>query len=395
VTTKIVVYLDSADFSTLSGSTRDDLGIETLRNELLQLSQSPAVAFVFSAVHISEMAPIEAKHTPLAVSRSDVLASLCQRNALIAFDKLVSAELECLARSELTPLPIISNNATWFPEFDAAFSPSSCIETVGKRLTEAGGNRKMRRSWKKLYVAGNRLTPAARELLNGPEFTKLAATYPMRPQDLNILHKYAFGLATAKEAEAAFLESLRDPRWMMQWFSDHARDLHPLVEWFRGPARALKEHVNAITTKARDHASSNSGIGSATLGFWTHAQWKKMQDQMLLNIVNAELVKRKLGFGPTNDIELVDARCAGIATFVRALHSSVWNALTSQPRATRETDVLDAVHAMYAPYVTIFRADGYMGPNVRKCVQRYGTEVVTSLNELPERIRARLSALSS
>jgi hypothetical protein len=182
---------------------------------------------------------------------------------------------------------------------------------------------------------------------------------------------------------------------MMQWFGDHARELHPLIEWFRGPAHAHKEHVNAITTSGRDHVSSNSGIGSATLGFWTHVPWKKMQDQMLLNIVNGELDRRKFDFGPTGDIELVDARCAGILTFVRALHSSVWNALTSQPRAARETDVLDAVHAMYAPHVTIFRADGYMGPNVRKCAQRYGTEVVTSPNELPGRIRARLSALRS
>jgi hypothetical protein len=182
-----------------------------LRNELVLLSECPSVAFVFSAVHIGEMAPLEAKHMPLAVSRADVLASLCQRNAVISFDRLVSAELMCLAQSELKPVQIFSIDGTWFPEFDALFSPSTCLETVSGGLSEAGGNRKMRRSWRKHYVVRNRFTSAARELLNGAEFARFAQTYPMRPQDLNTLYRYAFGSATAKEAERHFSRACAIP----------------------------------------------------------------------------------------------------------------------------------------------------------------------------------------
>jgi hypothetical protein len=89
------------------------------------------------------------------------------------------------------------------------------------------------------------------------------------------------------------------------------------------------------------------------------------------------------------DIALVDTHCPGISTAIRSLHSA-WRSITFEnPRKPKESDFVDALHAAYAPYVDVFRADGFMANHVAKQVARFGTTVVPKLSSLPEVLRQR------
>jgi hypothetical protein len=57
---------------------------------------------------------------------------------------------------------------------------------------------------------------------------------------------------------------------------------------------------------------------------------------------------------------------------------------------SKPSDFADALHAFYAPYVSIFRADNYMAPHIAKHVKQYGTRVVPKLRDLPGEIAAAL-----
>ena len=56
--------------------------------------------------------------------------------------------------------------------------------------------------------------------------------------------------------------------------------------------------------------------------------------------------------------------------------------VATTPRKAKLSDFPDAMHAMYAPYVDVFRADSFMAPHVNRCVQRHSTIVVSKLDEL-------------
>ena len=48
-----------------------------------------------------------------------------------------------------------------------------------------------------------------------------------------------------------------------------------------------------------------------------------------------------------------------------------------------DSQAVDAMHAAYAPYVNVFRADRYMAPHIDKQVKQFGTRVVNKLEDVP------------
>lgn len=87
----------------------------------------------------------------------------------------------------------------------------------------------------------------------------------------------------------------------------------------------------------------------------------------------------------------IDTHCPGLSTGIRTLHTS-WRSITfAKPRKPKDSDFVDALHAVYAPYVDVFRADGFMADYVSKQVTRFPTLVVPKLSGLPEALRRRLA----
>lgn len=177
----ITIYLDSSDYSRLSQSDRST-EMEQVRVRLIQLAELPSVLFVFSGIHISEMAPLESRYTGAASARTDLLVTLCERNALISFDRLVAMEIDCLRRQDPAPVVAITREGTWFPDMGRILTPSQHIDAareVDQQTRERGLNRKTRRLLKSKTTKHGRLRPEAFKNSNGVDLSDLLERYPI------------------------------------------------------------------------------------------------------------------------------------------------------------------------------------------------------------------------
>lgn len=394
----IHVYLDSSDYSRLSNpSTQTESTIE-IRNQLLKWSNSGQVRFLFSGILLLEMAPIEAVHTPLASLRADLLVDLCGRNALISFDKLLMLELASINTQRPSGETVRSSDADWFPDLGNIISPVDWAEAI-QDVDSAGKkhhlNRQNRRALKrKVFKKDKPSKEAIRAILGeglSNQLDEFLGMYPMRPSDAEVLWKYVLGLTTKTEADRAFKESLRDPKWMMRWFAQHHDQMSPLIEWLRGPSKALMADTKKMAEQASQLISfeENLGIpkGQRTL---TKRIWIQHQDKMVVKISSNMIKSFDLALQGEIDLNQFDQNCPGFSTCLRALHSSIWSSIGLVARTPKDSDVVDALHALYAPYVDVFRADSFMAPFIADQVRQNGTIVVSKLESLVQTIQGLL-----
>lgn len=398
MTVPLRVYLDSSDFSTLSNPGRS-IEQEAVRSQLSEWADTGLVQFVFSGTHLMEMAPLSATYTPAAAARADLVVGLCRRNAVISFDRLVVLEMKRLQDPTAPAAAVVSTSAEWYPEWGNMISPVDWVDAI-KEVDAAskshGLNRQQRRSLKKGLFKGGRPKEATRQFLAdndlGSDYRELLERYPMREQDARVLGRYVVGKATAAQANDAFLESLRDPRWMMRWFANHHAKLTPFVQWLREPAEKLLSSVGEMAEAARRMHELRGILGpSYQPELLTAEGWARLQDETVRNVARRGLKH----FSPDANVSVsandVDERCPGLSAFIRSVHSAIRDVTSETPRQPKASDFADGVHAMYAPYVDVFRADSYMANHIRRCVERHGTVVVPRLSQLVSAVAERLS----
>jgi hypothetical protein len=346
------------------------------------------------------MAPLEARYAQAAADRADLLVALCGTNALISFDRIVESEVANLAERSSARVWPFSPSGDWFPDLGGFISPiewANTAKTIDSEIRARGLNREQRRKLKRALFKESAPTAAMRAWLStqseGGDLTDILRLYPMRPQDAKVLARYTLGHASKDDAETAFLSSLRDPRWMMRWFAAHHDRLTPVIDWLRSPAKNMLESLKKAATAAQElyKIEALSG-GRFRAEYLTKKGWHEVQDQLLLNIVNRHLTASHPEAPVAAEVELVDLHCPGLATAIRSIHSALRDSVGPNPRALQESDFIDGLHAMYAPYVSVFRADRHMSAHVRRSVLHHNTAVVSSLFELPDRIARALYA---
>jgi hypothetical protein len=216
------------------------------------------------------------------------------------------------------------------------------------------------------------------------DLEELLSKYPMRPADARTIWRYVAGLASREAADSAFLASLRDPRWMMRWFDANHSTLSPVVTWLRAPAHEFAENLTtslqplrAIAHEMRLHAASNILV--------PHLE-RRLTDlwaALPLQFINAALKAVLPDAPPLARTELRDSACPGLQVTAEAILGTVRDAVSRQPRPIADSDFGDVMHATYAPYVDVFRADGYMAQHIRRGLGNRKTVVVGDLRELP------------
>ena len=112
--------------------------------------------------------------------------------------------------------------------------------------------------------------------------------------------------------------------------------------------------------------------------------WSSNQDSMVMRVAGSVFNKYTGGCGEflNLSIEDVDENMPGLATAIRVSHTSLSKSLGPKGRKPIDSDWADCLHAMYSPYVDIFRTDSYMAPIVQDKVKRYGVRVVAKLKAL-------------
>ncbi|VVQ23777.1 hypothetical protein PS925_05377 [Pseudomonas fluorescens] len=382
-----LIYLDSCDYSALSKSHLSESEAEHLAT-LKSLKLSGEVLFVFSGAHISEMSPLDQQYSAAAVERTSLMVDLCGRNTLISFDRLMKAELSRLVARCAQPVNALDTNGEWFPEMGSLMNPIDELDVAGKLRQEMEKhvlNRKMRRMVKAGTTNKNgRLRSDVEKRFGQADYSELISKVPMRPRDFTVLKNYVLGRSTRGEANEAFLESLRDPSYMVQWFIHHHQQLGPIVEWVRRPARQLLESCEATITGLQEQLARlpDSDRAAAIRGI-SGTKWEKLKQQGMIDIVNRLLTLLLPGASACNNTKDIEDYCPGLHVCINTFYDSLQNSFKERPRVMKSSDFVDIIHALYIPYVSYFRADRYMCSVIQPLVPKhFGTQVVASPGKL-------------
>ncbi|WP_240009487.1 MULTISPECIES: hypothetical protein [Pseudomonas] len=378
-----LIYLDSCDYSNLSKPGVD--GPDALHLAALRAIKNRGEAvFVFSGAHISEMSPMDQQYASAASERTRLMVELCGRNTMISFDRLMKAELGRLATQDLQPLTAVDSDGEWFPDMGKLMSPideMDVAEALQKQMDEHGMNRNMRRTLKASTTNkhGRFRSDIEQRFGQRLDYSEFLERTPMRPQDMTVLKRYLLGKATRAEADKAFLESLRDPSYMAQWFIHHHHKMGAIGDWVRGPARELIESCEQTLSNLRAQLKAlPESERAAVMAGISGERWAKLKKQGAIDIVNRLLARLLPGAPSCNDADSIEKYCPGIFICINAFYNSLQKSFGEIPRAIKASDFVDVIHALYIPYVSYFRADKHMCGILQPLAQRYGTQVVAS-----------------
>lgn len=390
------VYLDSSDYSVLSDPMRSTPEMEDLLTHLRQWSVAGKIQCLFSATHLSEMAPVDGAFPEAAERRATLLSDLCGRNALVSQDVLFADELRSAFGQPQGTFSPYSSCGDWFPGGSLDVFPIERMNVAGEiqsTIDRLPLNREGRRKAHRLTLRKGQPRTRTHDMLKQNARTgsleEILSEYPMRPQDARTIGRYLVGDASVAQANEAFLNSLRDPRWMMQWFRKHHAQLTTFTEWVRGPAKTMTTSLQRMADHAALVRRVDKVLDRKTADeLFSLNQWASWQDELLVS-VSSRLAEAILGTA-TNPLTAIqiDHSCPGLSTGIRSLHSAWWTVTATRPRSPKLSDFPDALHAMYAPYVDVFRADSFMAPYIRRYAARFGTTVVPKLTELKSALLA-------
>ncbi|MGE6321224.1 hypothetical protein ACQKEF_13260 [Pseudomonas oryzihabitans] len=381
----IVVYLDSCDYSNLSYSKLDALQTEQL-NALRAIKNYESVIFVYSGAHISEMSPLERKYADSALVRTRLMVELCGRSTMISYDRLMKAELKCLLDLDPKPVNVINNNGEWFPELGSLVSPLEELKLnkmMEDELDKKNLNRKARRMAKATMLKGSGFRGDYEKRFGKLDTGEVISRIPMRPDDAIVINRYLIGKATRKQADDAFLESLRDPTFMSQWFSSRYDQMSTITEWIRRPAQELLNNCNQTL---KDFSEKLIGLDDAerarAIKGVSGEGWRNYKMQGVLNIVNKLLLWYWPGARLCVDVALIEKYCPGIWVCVNAFYDSIQKSIGAKGRSLKSSDFVDMIHSLYVPYVSFFRADRYMCGILQPLAKGFETRIVASSAEL-------------
>jgi len=124
--------------------------------------------------------------------------------------------------------------------------------------------------------------------------------------------------------------------------------------------------------QARAHLSGQQSRGNLMAGIRN-----KMEETILPSCVAGGNVMSSISALSLNELR---AKCPGIAASVGVeVHAARRASEEVTPRQLQASDFGDAMHAIYAPYVDIYRADGFMADAVTKTLKGRGTSVARRL----------------
>ena len=391
----ISVYLDSQDYSALSAEVLTP-ELAQVKDTLLGMAATGDVRFVFSSVVVCEAVPTGPHAVRYAIARGDFLTQLCRRNALVHTATLLENEILALADGRAAPIDAMSETQDWFPtsEFDDPTPLSEVMREYIKTDPEVQAMpRQQRRELARKVFKQDSLRPeiqSAIRALAGQNYVKsIMARFPMERSQADVFRRYALNEATKEEATEAMKASLRDPCWLMRWFAENPELAVSLADMVRQPGRKLGSEFRSLVEIA-GRLKATAGYGGNGRSLWeqlpisTQVDWANKVNRQLLG--TAEKIGTRCGikFDQPPTIGDMARSCPGLDATVRAMMSSVWDNIGgTRKELPSDSQFPDAMHAMYAPYVDIFRADAYMSQHIQRQVKRHGTQVVAKLRELP------------
>lgn len=392
----LTVYLDSQDYSVLTDPKRKTPELVEIDRALKAFKSSGKVKFVFSAVTVSENVATTYEASLLALRKGELLSELCGANALISLDRILELEI-CSLRDRTVPSSdVIDQFGNWFPnipKISVSDKSGNMLQVfLEEHWIQDGLSRAERRVRKREFFKNGRPREKLKRLLDERYMSGcvelLRQQFPMKIESAETITKFLLGSVHESDFEDAVFDSMRDPKFMMHWFTTEFSLTSPIAEMVRAPGREIGEQFRRLIefSIARMEAHSD---------FVSHKgkiieSWRSGMEFTLLSIIRRAADEKNTGI-VNFDLEGIEMFCPGVTSVVKSLFSSAWeNVGGSRKKLLEDSQLVDAMHAMYAPYVDVFRADRFMSPHIQKHVKSRGTIVVPTLDKLIDVIEKNL-----
>ena len=379
----ISAYLDNNDYSYLTDPRREaDFGV--VREQLESLARQGTVQFFYSGSMLSEISPVRESDLLLAKKRGDLLSRLCGHQAMISFDRIFAGELDQLHGANIDPRLAWSLQGDWFPDVNEIM-PSRVEKgdllkgALENAISEKATNRKARRAVRSMAIGKRGIR---RGVL--PPFEAVeppTETLPIRPEHYVVVGEYLAGRATRQQADEALKASLRDPAWIVLYLTSKGVSPTRLSEVIRKPAEiAIGKMVDSLD-RVVDQLTQ---IQKANPSFEVPDEfWQRTWSEQIRTIAY-RLDDKARPLSATHDAKTISKRCPGLRCFFGIAFELMRRRILGGKRQLVRNDFQDAIHAIYAPYVDVFRADGTTASMLRTHTKHYGTLVVDRLKHLPD-----------
>ncbi len=366
----VVVYLDNQDYSNMANERRhvNEPDLPALLEALRAFKESGQVKFVFSAVGVAEALPIKRSDVELSLRQIRLLKELCGDNALINYGRLLTAEVARLKNDHSAPVQALAGKFDWLP---AGLERELCAPTNSKSVREEAigllqSQKANARTFSMALPATIRLIREAR-LKNRQERIAKGEFFYIQPRFHEVMLRAAVGEASAAEKTSAFLESWNDLEWVIGLYDR----LPDLADWYR---KIVREPNEMMATGMRKFVDVMDGQPMPHR--WKAQGWRLLSDELLLRLVSST-EPHESATSQRMSAERIRNRCPGICAQADVTYSFVWSYIAgTAKKEIPNSAAADAMHAAYAPYVDVFRADRSMAPHVATAVQGIGTRVV-------------------
>lgn len=418
-TRPLQVYLDSSDFSVLSDPQRATAELDEVLRRLTSYKNSGRVQFRFSAVHVFEAAPVGAGSQLAAQRRAHLMHDLCGSYSMIGYLDIMKAEA---IGEAVHPY---SDEGKWYPDITDLL-PVNILTAqkseLDSMLKEKGVNREQRRK-KSKEVFGRRGFKSQAESLIAASLQDtiddLRKVFPLSETELETLVTFARTGVGRRVAEASLRRVLTDPSWIVERLATGSGDLGAALGWLRPAGAKLAQTLGDIAKQMievdqqldRTLSAQRADLDCTLDLDWKSALLEKnsalaqgLRDQkkqrwknLVLSSTNAlaENACADTDFPFQKALTGTEARerFPGIFTAVSVGLHSTQRAAATNGRNIAISDYGDMLHAVYAPYVDLYRPDAFMKDAISRAIICKNA-VVPRLTDLPDAIDRTISTIS-
>jgi len=392
----IRIYLDSSDFSDLSGLS-EKLPAEDLK--LLSIArlarQQNRAHFVLSPVHFAEAVHASTKYRYAALQRGRLMSDLCGQPTLRYPTRLFTLEIEnalpTLSNGRLSDAEVFSAPHEWFgfniPQFDKRAHKEQFNRGFQKYISQRPRHER-RRLKSELDISrppGRQRWRALIAQLDVP-----ALEFPYNALEQELVFDWILGTKDDSLIRSAIIRLASDPYVMIANLIDETGQRSDFYSALRNEGQrfnaSISGHLDKVAAWLRTHPEFQLPMPSI-----------KQIDAMLprstfLREAAATFAESSTTHLNDEEVQRLVASCPALSTYTRALFARVLSLIDANRLKIMQeqndtisigkpSDFGDLMHASYIPYVDAFRCDSTFGGIFRQ-YKIAGTEIVDKRHKL-------------
>ncbi|WP_186018188.1 hypothetical protein [Burkholderia gladioli] len=383
------IYLDSSDFSNLASPQNNTAEQEAVRDFLVEMQECGRIQLRFSAIHILEAAPTTKQALLPASRRFEIIQQLCGPRALVHPFDLIRQEITAAdADREIVRDDALHDDGFWLPsvlepkhffmDFKSIFSGEIFFL-----------NRADRRRFLKNGEPTNEALHHFRQHI-GAIVSDLKDKLALNQSAANLVDQYYAGNVDYAQALHAVRRSLTNLNDLAASCRERGESTIPFSKELRelgGELRQLIDDSRRRLDLALGPAAAE-GVPDKDLTRALSDTFDETVDRnsgRLAKELATALAGKQLA--PSNPWgSLPGLSCNAMLI----MHIARRSMTLRHPRSATSSDLPDALHACYLPYVDVFRADAFTAGQIKECRFPFTTTVVSNFTMLPEVIKAML-----